>query len=286
LQAFFDNEYMPKYAEQYKKESSCNENKRIFNRHFSHISNRGLNSFTKLEIDTLHKEIGKNSGLYMANRVLCLIRHVFNVAINWGYIEKNPATGIKQYPEKSRDRFIQPEEMIVFMETLNKQKNVQLRQLVMLLLLTGQRKSNIMSIKWSYIDFHNNMLYLPETKNGESQRIPLTNQAIELLNEIRETQAKQSEYVFASNRNKSGHINSLKTFWTKVLQEAKLDNLRIHDLRRTMGSYQAITGSSLHIIGKSLGHKSTQSTEIYARLNLDSVRSSMQKATDLMFNIG
>ncbi len=77
----------------------------------------------------------------------------------------------------------------------------------------------------------------------------------------------------------------------KVIAKAKKENillphglmdLRLHDLRRTFASYQAITGANLQTIGKSLGHKNSDSTKIYARLNLDAVRSSMEKATEAM----
>ena len=67
------------------------------------------------------------------------------------------------------------------------------------------------------------------------------------------------------------------------LEEAEIEDLRIHDLRRTLGSYQAATGANGYIIGKSLGHRSQQATAIYARLNLDPVRESVNKATDAMF---
>lgn len=70
--------------------------------------------------------------------------------------------------------------------------------------------------------------------------------------------------------------------WRELLQSAGIENLRLHDLRRTMGSCQAISGTSLHIIRKSLGHKSTSTTQVYARLTADPVRESMQKATDRM----
>jgi integrase len=60
---------------------------------------------------------------------------------------------------------------------------------------------------------------------------------------------------------------------------ARLDDVWIHDLRRTLGSWQARSGASLTIIGKSLGHKSQQATAIYARLDLDPVRESMERAT-------
>ena len=69
----------------------------------------------------------------------------------------------------------------------------------------------------------------------------------------------------------------------RILKEAGIENLRIHDLRRALGSYQAATGANGYIIGKSLGYKSHQSTAIYARLNLDPVRESVNKATGVMF---
>jgi integrase len=78
----------------------------------------------------------------------------------------------------------------------------------------------------------------------------------------------------------------------KCIQQAEKDHvqlppsmmdIRIHDIRRTFGSYQALAGASLQVIGKSLGHKSQQSTQVYARLNLDPVRSLIEKAVDVMF---
>jgi integrase len=81
----------------------------------------------------------------------------------------------------------------------------------------------------------------------------------------------------------SGHLADPKKAWTRILTEAGIADLRIHDLRRTLGSWQAATGANSYIIGKSLGHRSQQSTAIYARLNLDPVRESVNKATDAMF---
>jgi integrase len=92
----------------------------------------------------------------------------------------------------------------------------------------------------------------------------------------------QSEYVFPGKGSKSGHFADPQTAWERILKRAGIKNLRIHDLRRTMGSYQAITGASLAIIGKSLGHKSQQSTEVYARLSNDPIRASMEIASKKM----
>ena len=73
-----------------------------------------------------------------------------------------------------------------------------------------------------------------------------------------------------------------KKGWKRILERAGIDNLRIHDLRRTLGSWQAKTGASLAIIGKSLNHKNQNTTAIYARLDLDPVRDSVNKATNAM----
>lgn len=77
----------------------------------------------------------------------------------------------------------------------------------------------------------------------------------------------------------NGHIVEPKKAWKRVLERAGIDDLRIHDLRRTLGSWQAKTGASLTIVGKSLNHKSPSTTAIYARLDLDPVRESVDRAT-------
>jgi integrase len=71
-----------------------------------------------------------------------------------------------------------------------------------------------------------------------------------------------------------------KTAWARILQRAGIEDLRIHDLRRSLGSWQVKTGASLAVVGKSLGHKTPQATVIYARL--DPVRTSMERATSAM----
>lgn len=83
---------------------------------------------------------------------------------------------------------------------------------------------------------------------------------------------------------KTGHLVTPRKAWLEVLEAAGLDeDLRIHDLRRTLGSWQARAGASLQVIGKSLGHKSQQATAIYSRLDLDPVRASVEGAVrDLM----
>ena len=93
----------------------------------------------------------------------------------------------------------------------------------------------------------------------------------------------KSPFVFASAESKTGHLVEPKRAWATLLKRANIEDLRLHDLRRTLGSWQAATGANSYIIGKSLNHKSQSATAIYARLDTDPVRASINKATDAMF---
>ena len=135
-------------------------------------------------------------------------------------------------------------------------------------------------MKWSQIDLKLGIWFIPITKNGESMDCPLTLKAIELLKDMKKSAT--SDWVFPSETSASGHYEEPKRAWHNLLKRAGIENLRLHDLRRTLGSYQAINGSSLQIIGKSLGHKSMQSTQVYARLMNDPIRQSTNSAIDKM----
>ncbi len=136
-------------------------------------------------------------------------------------------------------------------------------------------------MNWKDINLENKTWRIEETKNGEPQIIHLPEQAIEIL--ARRLDRRYSDWVFPSPNSASGHIEEPKKAWKRILTSAGIDDLRIHDLRRTLGSWQAATGANSYIIGKSLGHKTQEATAIYARLNLNPVRESVNKATEAMF---
>ena len=165
-----------------------------------------------------------------------------------------------------------------------------IKDYILLSLYTGARKGNVIAVKWEQINFTIFEWHIPKTKNGDPQTIPLIEQAIKLLQKRKSENEKldlkdfQKEWVFPSLTSASGHLSDPKRAWKRILDKAQIKDLRIHDIRRTFGSYQAITGASLPMIGKSLGHKSSQTTQIYSRLNNDPVRQSMNKAFELMNN--
>lgn len=276
------HDYMERYSKKQKR--SWRYDEREINKFLSHWFRRKLSDITKHEVQRLHEKIRDNNGLYQANRLLERLRAMYNKAIEWGWEGDNPASGVKKFKEKSRDRFVQTDELPHLFAAIDRDPNELIRDYVMLSLLTGARKGNVLAMRWDEINFERAEWRIPETKNGEPVILPLVIQAIEILE--RRRRATNSEWVLHSENSKSGHLADPKRAWKRIMEEAGIADLRIHDIRRTLGSYQAITGASMQIIGKSLGHKSQQATAVYARLNLDPVRQSVEKATAAMMAAG
>lgn len=272
-------EYMERYSKKHKRTWQSDE--REIKKFLSHWFQKKASAIKKQEIQYLIEKIGDENGLYQANRLFERVRAIYNKSIEWGWNGTNPTTGIKKFKEKSRDRFIQPDELPKFFEALLQEENITIRDCIWILLLTGVRKGNALAMRFDEINFTNKEWRIPDTKNGETLTIPLSNQVMKIL--IARQSNGISEFVFPSNSSGKGYIQDLKKAWIRILKRARIKDLRIHDLRRTLGSWQVATGASLPIIGKSLGHKTQQATAIYARLNLDPVRRSVNKATSAMF---
>lgn len=269
-------EYMERYSKKTKRSWIYDE--REIPKFLSHWFSRKISDITQQQIRKLHEEISENNGVYQANRMLERIKSMYNRAIEWGWDGKNPAVGIKKNKEVKRDRFLLPAEFPAFFKALNEEENEVARNYIWMSLLTGARKSNVLSMRWDEIDFKRAIWRIPETKNGDPLDVPLIGKAMEILNGIPRT----CEWVFPNPESKTGHFQDPKKAWARILDRAGIKDLRIHDIRRTLGSYQAITGASLTIIGKSLGHKSTDATQVYARLHDDPVRASIDTAVNKM----
>jgi integrase len=273
LGELFD-EFMNRYAKLEKKSWIYDE--REIPKFYGDWFNHKISSLTKQQIQKRHEEIRAKNGLYQANRALERLRAMYNKAIEWGWDGINPTNGIKKYREVKRDRFLLANETRAFFTALDMEENEVARNYFYMALFTGARKTNVLEMRWDQIDIKNAIWRIPDTKNGEPVVVSLIQPAVELLGKI----PKESEWVFPNQRSASGHFEDPKKPWARILERAGIENLRIHDIRRTMGSWQALTGASLTIIGKSLGHKSTDATQIYARLSNDPVRDSMNTAID------
>ena len=249
-----------------------------------------LSDLTRQHVRALHTSLGKRAP-YAANRMLALVRSVFNTAAaEEQYDGPNPATGIKPFPEQSRERLVMEGEVAVFLAAVDQEPNETIRDYVYLSLFTGARKTNVLAMRWDQIDLHSNVWRIPTTKNGKPQTIPLGQPEVEVL--TARLEACDGPWVFPGRKSwktgKTSHMMEPKAGWSRILDRANearaeaneppIKDLRLHDLRRTLGSWMADTGSAENVIGKTLGHKSPQATAIYARLSLRPIREAKDRA--------
>lgn len=271
--------YLERHAKIHKRTWADDE--RRFKFHMAQWKRRPLSEIQRHDILTWHAKIGKERGIYAANHALAILRVLFNKAIEWEFFEgTSPCVGVKKFRETSRDRFLQPDEMQKFFDALNNLSEPTTRDFFLMCLYTGARKSNVLSMRWEEISLERSEWRIPMTKNGTSQVLPLVDTAISLLKERRQTVT--GDWVFPSGLNDTGHLVEPKGSWETVRKAAGLEDLRMHDLRRSLGSWQARTGASLVVIGKTLNHQSPQSTQVYARLDNDPVRQAMELAVSAM----
>jgi integrase len=239
---------------------------------------RKITEITHHQIANWHRGLISKVKPATANRAFALLSTIYNICLPE---HQNPCKNVKKFKEQSRDRFLQPSELSRFFEAVKNEPNDIVRDYIMLSLFTGARRGNVLAMRWSDINFDLNVWNIPadQSKNAEAITIPLIEEVLEILSKRRKNAS--SIFVFPG-RGKTGHFKEPRKGWQRVCVVAGLASVRLHDLRRTMGSYQTMTGATSTIVGKTLGHKSLAATAIYSRLNTDPVRASMKKAVKAM----
>jgi len=245
-------------------------------------SNRKISTITHQDVSKFHRELGTKTGKSIANRMVELLRSTFNrCKDDFKIIDlANPAAGIKPFQEIERDRFLQSDEIPRLFSSLAEETENN-RDYYLLALLTGARRNNVLSMRWSNLNLADARWRISggDSKNKKAMYIPLTSAALDILN--RRKMSATSDFVFPGT-GKTGHMTSPKAAWKRVVTRAGLEDVRPHDLRRSLGSWMVNTGSSLALIGGALGHQDSQSTKIYARLAIDPIKDAMEKAQSSM----
>ena len=247
---------------------------------------RRLSSLPKLEVLERHRAIGKKNGQYVANRWRGVLHRLFEVAVeDFDFPGRNPVRSVKPFGEEERERFVTVEELPRLFDAIDAAEDVRIADFLRLALLTGARKTSILRMRFADVDLARAVWTIPpvDSKNKAAVHVPLVAEAIEVIRS-RLVAAAGREFVFPG-RNGEGHLTDIRKPVTKIFDAAGFKDVRLHDLRRTFGSWQAERGSSELLIGKSLGHRNTRSTAVYARLTLDPVRQSVERATDAMRSV-
>jgi integrase len=246
-----------------------------FKNHLAKLADKPMLAINDDDARALHARVGRDHPT-TANRVAALGSSIYGHALKTKiYAGPNPFRGIDRFQEVKRERFLRQDELPRFIDALAATPEPWC-WLFALALFTGARRGNVIAARWRDFDVDAALWRIPTTKGGIAVTLPLSAEALAILKQIPKVAGK--EFLFPSHSD-AGHVTEPKGAWADLMTRAKLADLRIHDLRRTLGSWQAMTGASLPIIGKSLGHASHRSTEVYARLQSGPVAESVATAT-------
>ena len=212
---------------------------------------------------------------YQANRCLEVVSKMFVLAEMWGLRPdgSNPRKHIRKYPEEKRERFLSAAELRRIGDVLREMEieGIELPSAILaarMLILTGCRLGEIMSLKWEYVDFNEHALRLPDSKSGK-KTVHLGTPAVECLQTAQRIHGNPW-VITGTLPGKS--LSDMQPFWQRTRARAGLKDVRIHDLRHTFASTAVASGQGLPMIGKLLGHTQVQTTARYAHLAADPVR--------------
>jgi integrase len=237
---------------------------------------------------------------YAANRALALLSKAFNLAELWGWRENgsNPCRHVRKFAEAKRSRFLSPKELAALGKVLAEAEargalTLPAREgareaakttpvsgaaiaAIRLLILTGARCGEILSLRWDWVDMEGGRLNLPDSKTGE-KTVPLGAAALAALCAI--PRVEGNPHVIPGGKPGASLVN-LKDPWSVMREAAGIEDVRIHDLRHSFASVGAAGGLSLPIIGAILGHTQASTTQRYAHLSNDPLRAAATQIGD------
>ena len=253
--------------------------------HLSPWRNRQASDITPADVAQLHQTIGKTRPVLANRTAILLVRAIYGHAIKLRTFKgENPAAHIEPFAEQSRERFLSPAELERVNAELAAEPHPYWKAYFTALLMLGLRRDELLAARWADIDLDARTLRLPMTKNGKSHVLPVPEAVLRMLCDLPsfELRAMGNGWVFKSSAAKCGHLTDPQGAWERIRVRAGVPDVRIHDLRRSLGSWLAGAGFSLPMIGRALNHQSASSTQIYARLALDPVREMLEKNAALM----
>ena len=254
-----------------------------------------LEDLTPARLSRWHQLIGAESPVE-ANRCLETLRAAWRWAEGQESLPKGAPTSnlfkggrdakVKRFREKSRDRWLRPEEVERLTAAVAKEADAYVRAAVPLFLLTGLRKRELLDAPWRCVDLERGEITLEETKTGEVQVRLLPPAAVAILRDLPLMKISDEEgmspWVFPSPADPKKPRGDLKKPWDAIRKQAKLEDVTLHDLRRTSGSYMAQKGVPLEVIQKVLGHSHPAVTKLYARLASENERSALDTLSEAL----
>jgi len=260
--------YMRDHAIPNKKPSSVESDKALLRLYIlPRFAKIKVGDLTRADVYRLRTGLAHRPGA--ANRALALLSKMMNLAEKWELrIDgSNPVRHVERFKERKIERFLSIEEFTRLGQALAETEQLSLEFLtvapaIRLLLLTGCRLGEILTLRWESVDFDEGCLRLAESKTGPKVvHLPVTALAI-----LRDLKQRSSQPFVIFGRQAGTHLIGIQRPWQRIRARAKLEDVRLHDLRHTFASVAVSSGLSLPIIGRMLGHTQPQTTARYAHL--------------------
>lgn len=230
------------------------------------------------DVADLHTELGKRAPT-QANRVVSVVSKMFSFGRLRGFVPEtfvNPCRGIEKFEEHKRYRWVEAPELPRVAISIAEEPNVYLRAYFWTILFTGMRRTETRTLPWEAVDLDKGDIRLEDsqTKARRTHILPLSAPAKALLAALPRLEGNGFVFPGMKDRQPLGDVNKA---WDRIRKRAGIPDVRVHDLRRSLGSWLAsYGGASLPLIGAILNHSSPQTTQVYARLGEDPKRQALE----------
>ena len=264
--------FLDEYVDQHCKPTTARDYRSIIRRFIRpRLGPLAIAEVTRSDVVAFHHALRDTP--YQANRAASMLSKLFNLAEDWGVRQagSNPARRIKKFREEEKKRYLSDDEQIRLGEVLAEAleegtESVYVVSAILLLIYTGCRLSEILTLRWDYVTSHH--LELPDSKTGR-RRIPLPREAYDILMDL--PRLPDNPYVILGET-EDGPLVNLQKPWRRIRERAGLADVRIHDLRHTYASVAMRDGIDPFTLKEILGHKNLQTTLRYAHLADDAVQ--------------
>lgn len=245
---------------------------------------RKPSTITKADILTAYRAIQATSGR-QANQMVTILSAYYNATTDGKH---NPAAAfrsdksIRKHRDSEREVVLSQEQVRALLADCDASPAQQSADVVRLLLLTGARIGEILSLRWDDVSFVNGTLTIPHTmtKEAKDKTLHLSARARAILDARRVAADDRAEYVFPARRG-AGHQKVIKAYWAAACRRCSIEGVHVHDLRATYSTHLIGSGESAKAVGKTMGHADAKTTLRYERIAQDRARDIASKVDDL-----
>ncbi|MSP80480.1 MAG: DUF4102 domain-containing protein [Rhodospirillales bacterium] len=275
--------YLAEHVKLRNRESTAREFGRLIECHIKpELGRSKVKDVTRENVMKLHRKLSETPR--QANQVVAVLSKMFHLAEAWRLRpdHTNPCRLVERYAESKRERFLSEPELarlgVVLGEVeRNATEHPNIVTAIRLLLLTGCRLSEVLTLKWEHVDIANACLRLPVSKTG-AKTVALGAPAVRLLS----AHASKSDYVLPAliRANEPLPVATIEKAWRRIKAKAELPDVRLHDFRHTSGTYAGQAGANAFLVRDLLGHKTLAMTARYVGRDADPLRALADKVSE------